>query len=92
MHGTEAKSGPDAVLDSQPLGIAGRVTMGTLIISVVSVLDISWERSLTFVCDESSPIYAETDAEGRRRTDHCGLGKRVGCKPSRVRIPHPPLR
>jgi hypothetical protein len=38
MHGTGAKSGPDAVLDSQSLGMAGRVTMGSLIISVVSVL------------------------------------------------------
>ena len=38
MHGTEAKSSPDAVLDAQTLGIAGRVTMGSLIISVVSVL------------------------------------------------------
>jgi hypothetical protein len=37
MHGTEGEVRPDAVLDSQSLGIAGRITKGSLIISVVSV-------------------------------------------------------
>ena len=31
-------------------------------------------------------------AEGRLRMCPCGVGKRVGFTPSRVRIPHPPLR
>jgi hypothetical protein len=61
------QSGIEAVLDSPSLG---------MLIESRWDLDhqrrlsssLSWDRSLTFVCDQSSPIHAGLDAEGRLRT------------------------
>ena len=72
------------------VALAGRVSVGFDHQRRLSSR-LNWHRSLTFLCDRSTRIHTQKAAEGRLRMGPCGVGKRVGFTPSRVRIPHPPL-
>jgi hypothetical protein len=49
-------------------------------------------RTTTYAIRSTQPGLHLSNLYEHHQCDHCGLGKRVGLTPSRVRIPHPPPR